>query len=84
MQWKIRENVYFVSTINHFVNMLEKTRKNTSYARNEIIGFEILNSRHDSIKFTMEKEANNTLSFFDVFINNKDPTNLIASVFHFP
>ena len=24
MQWKIRENVYFVSTINHFVNMLEK------------------------------------------------------------
>ena len=32
-------------------------------------------------KFTMEKEANYTLAFLDVFINNKDPTNLITSVY---
>ena len=29
----------------------------------------------------MEKEANNTLALLDVFINNKDPTNLITSVY---
>ena len=29
----------------------------------------------------MEKEANYTLAFLDVFINNKDPTNLITSVY---
>ena len=30
----------------------------------------------------MEKEANTTLAFLDVFINNKDPTNLVTSVYH--
>ena len=52
--------------------------------RNEheaLLFFEFLNSQHDSIKFTMEKEANNTLAFLDVFINNKDPTNLVTSVY---
>ena len=29
----------------------------------------------------MEKEASNTLAHLDVFINNKDPTNLITSVY---
>ena len=29
----------------------------------------------------MEKESNNTLAFLDVFINNKDPSNLITSVY---
>ena len=46
-----------------------------------LLFFEFFNSRHDSIKFTMEKEANNTLAFLDVFINSKDPTNLIPSVY---
>ena len=43
--------------------------------------FDVLNSQHDNIKFTMEKESNNTLAFLDVFINNKDPSNLITSVY---
>ena len=43
--------------------------------------FDFLNSQHDNIKFTMEKEGNNTLAFLDVFINNKDPSNLITSVY---
>ena len=46
-----------------------------------LLFFEFLNSQHDSIKFTMEKEANNTLAFLDFFTYNKDPTNLIASVY---
>ena len=44
-----------------------------------LVFFEFLNSQHDSIKFTMEKENNNSLAFLDVLINNKDPTNLITS-----
>ena len=32
--------------------------------------FDFLNSQHDNITFTMEKESNNTLAFLDVFINN--------------
>ena len=43
--------------------------------------FECLNSQHNNIKFTMEKETDNTLAFLDFFINNKDPTNLITSVY---
>ena len=43
--------------------------------------FDFLNSQHDNIKFTMEKESNNTLAFLDIFINNKDPSNLITSVY---
>ena len=43
--------------------------------------FDFLNSQHDNIKFTMEKESNNTLAFLEVFINNKDPSNLITSVY---
>ena len=46
-----------------------------------LLFFEFLNSQHDSIKFTMEKENNNSLAFLDVLINNKDPTNLITSVY---
>ena len=29
----------------------------------------------------MEKETNNSLAFLDVLIDNKDPTNLITSVY---
>ena len=41
-----------------------------------------LNSQHDNIRFTMEKEFNRTLAFLDVCINNKDPSCLITSVYH--
>ena len=46
-----------------------------------LLFFEFLNSQHNNIRFTMEKETNNTLAFLDVFISNKDPTNLITSVY---
>ena len=46
-----------------------------------LLFFEFLNSQHDNIKFTMGKETDNTLAFLDVLINNKDPTNLITSVY---
>ena len=46
-----------------------------------LLCFEFLNSKHDNIKFTMEKETDNTLAFLDVFINNRDPTNPIISVY---
>ena len=40
-----------------------------------------LASQNDSIKLTMEKETRNILAFPGVFINNKDHSNLIASVY---
>ena len=46
-----------------------------------LLFFGFLNSQHDNIKFTMEKETNNTLAFLHVFINNKDRTNLITLVY---
>ena len=46
-----------------------------------LLFFEFLNSQHNNIRSTMEKETNNTLAFLDVFINNKDPNNLITSVY---
>ena len=33
--------------------------------------FEFLTSQHDNIKFTMDKQTNNTLTFVDVFMNDK-------------
>ena len=46
-----------------------------------LLFFEFLNSQKYSFKFTMEKENNNSLAFLDILINNKDPTNLITSVY---
>ena len=43
--------------------------------------FDFLNSQHDNIKFTMEKESNNILAFLDVLINNNAPSNLITLVY---
>ena len=31
-----------------------------------------LNTRHENIKFTFEKEKDNTLNFLDMLINNND------------
>ena len=46
-----------------------------------LLFFEFLNSQHDNIKFTMEKETTNSLSTFDFLIDNEDPTNLISAVY---
>jgi len=43
-----------------------------------LLFFEFLNSQHNSIKCTMEKETNNSLAVLDVLIDNKDSTNLIT------
>ena len=46
-----------------------------------LLFFDFLNSQHPNIKFTMEKESNKMLAFLDVYINNKDPCNLLMSVY---
>ena len=43
--------------------------------------FDFLNSQHPNIKFTMEKENNTMLAFLDVYISNKNPCNLLTSVY---
>ena len=48
---------------------------------NTLFFFECLNSKHDNIKFTMKKETSYTLALLDAFINNRQPTNLITSVY---
>ena len=46
-----------------------------------LVFFDFLNSQHPNIKFTMEKESNKMLAFLDVCISNKDPCNLLMSVY---
>ena len=46
-----------------------------------LLFFNFLNSQHNNIKFTMDKESNKMLAFLDVYINNKDPSNLLMSVY---
>ena len=40
-----------------------------------------LNTRHENIKFTFEKEKDNKLPFLDILINNNE-SDLQTSVFH--
>ena len=76
--WPICTKVLlFISTINMLMILCLFNNEHEA-----LLFFEFLNSQHDSSKFTMEKEVNNTLAFLDVFINDKDPTNLITSVYH--
>ena len=46
-----------------------------------LVFFDFLNSQHPNIKLTMEKESNKMLAFLDVCISNKDPCNLLTSVY---
>ena len=46
-----------------------------------LLFFNFLSSQHTNIKFTMDKESNKMLAFLDVYINNKDPSNLLMSVY---
>ena len=41
-----------------------------------------LNSKHVNIKFTIEKEINNTLPFLDVNINKQNEGNFLTNIFH--
>ena len=43
--------------------------------------FTYLNSKHPNIKFTIEREVNNTIAFLDVLLNNTD-SKLHTSVYH--
>ena len=40
--------------------------------------FDFLNSRHPNIKFTIEKETNQMLSFLDFCVHNKEPSCLLT------
>ena len=42
--------------------------------------YSLINSQHPNIKFTMEKESK-MLALLDVYFNNKDPCNLLMSVY---
>ena len=46
-----------------------------------LLFFDFLNSQHPNVKFTMEKESNKMLAFLDAYISNKDPCNLLTSVY---
>ena len=46
-----------------------------------LVFFDFLNSQHPNIKFTTEKESNKMLAFLDVCISNKDPCNLLTTVY---
>ena len=43
--------------------------------------FNYLNTRHNNIKFTMEKEKDEKLPFLDVLIENSDPKSIHTSVY---
>ena len=43
--------------------------------------FEYINSRHPNIKFTMVKQVNRNLPFFDVLIYNHDPNASVTRVY---
>ena len=77
---KLWLNMYKCPSVHFYRRYVEDTFCLFNNEDEALLFFEFLNSQLDSIKFTMEKEANNTLAFLDVFINNKDPTNLITSV----
>ena len=74
-------NMYKAPSVHLYRRYVDDTFCPFNNEHEALLFFEFLNSRHDSIKFTMEKEANSTLAFFDVLINSKDPTNLITSVY---
>ena len=45
------------------------------------IFFDYINSRHPNIRFTMEKQVNHKLPFFDVLIDNNDPNFSLTRVY---
>ena len=49
--------------------------------RDALLFFDILNSKHTNIKFTLDKESNKMPAFLDVYNNNEDPFNLLMSVY---
>ena len=75
-------NMYKSPSIHFYRRYVDDTFCLFNNEHEALLLFEFLSSQHDSIKCTMEKEVNNTLAFLDFFINNKDPTNLITSVYH--
>ena len=48
--------------------------------KDAVLFFDYLNTRHPSIRFTMEKEINEKLSFLDILIDNSNPS-IITSVY---
>ena len=46
-----------------------------------ILFFDYINSISPNIRFTMEKEAQHKLPFFDVLVDNNDPNSLLTRVY---
>ena len=46
-----------------------------------IFFLDYINSRHPSIRFTMDKEAQHKLPFLDVLVDNNDPNSLLTRVY---
>ena len=51
---------------------------NENYAE---LFFDFINSQHPNIKFTLEKETNKGMAFFDVCIDNNDPSCVKTSTY---
>ena len=49
--------------------------------RDATIFFDYINSGHPNIKFTMEKQVNYKLPFFDVLIDNHDPSSSLTRIY---
>ena len=47
-----------------------------------LIFLNLLNSRHPNIKFTIEKQNNHSIAFFDVFISGINNQSLILQTYH--
>ena len=62
--------------INHACRIVSNSEQNA------LLFFGFLNSQHPDVKFTREKEISKMLAILDVYVNNKDPCNLLMSVYH--
>ena len=50
--------------------------------KDPLIFLNLLNSRHPNIKFTIEKQNNHSIAFFDVFISGINNQSLILQTYH--
>ena len=77
----IRLNKYQGPSLHFYQRYAESTFCLYHNEQDALLFFDCLNSQHTNIKFTMEKESNKMLAFLDVYVNNKDPCNLLMSVY---
>ena len=74
-------NKYRGPSIHFYRRYVDDTFCLSDNEHDSLLFFEYLNSQQPAIKFTMEKEMNNTLAFLDVRIDNEIPSGLVTSVY---